>query len=112
MIDPRNMQAAPGALEALRGDIPVDRVDLVGAQLANVLMRAVVASGAIRGGNEEDLVLSVRIMREELKAFVDPQSGRYADERAVAKMPGPGAQLAFSALVAECVVRILRERKL
>lgn len=73
---------------------------------ADQLMRAVVNSGAIRRGNEADISLGSRIMREELKAFLfEP---KYADERALTL--GAGSSLAMASLTAECIRRIVAER--
>lgn len=73
--------------------------------LANTLMRAVVRAGCIRSA-DKDGDIAVRVMREELKAFVAGPA--YADERELAKTGGH--QLAMASLVTACVSRILAER--
>ena len=72
------------------------------------LMRSVVRSGAIRTGREDDISLSVRVMREELKALVDTSNPKYENEREVALSGRSG--LAMAALTAECILRITQER--
>jgi hypothetical protein len=52
-------------------------------ETTQTLMRAVVNSGCIRQGNEGDVTLAVKVMREELKAFLDTENPKYADERAL-----------------------------
>lgn len=71
-------------------------------QLADALMRAVVASGAV---TESKVEVACAIMREELKAFVFGPT--YADERELA-VTGRH-HIAFAALVAACVNRIAKE---
>lgn len=78
--------------------------DLI-ADLAQRLMRAVVAAGI----TADDTETAVRVMREEVKAFLTGDGGKYADERALVGQPG-GDRLAFASLVAECVRRIAAER--
>lgn len=70
---------------------------------ANQLMRAVVATGAVRS---QDADLACAVMREELKAFLF--GDKYADERALTLTGQSG--LAFASLVAECTKRIVAER--
>jgi hypothetical protein len=74
------------------------------AALADKLMRAVVNSGAIRSA-DQDADLAVRVMREELKAFIAGE--KYADERALVST---NSALAFGSLTAECIRRIAVER--
>lgn len=74
--------------------------------LCNTVMQAVVRSGAIRRGVDADIEVGIRVMREEVKAFIAGPA--YADERALA-LTG-GHQLAMSSLLASCVARILAER--
>jgi hypothetical protein len=71
--------------------------------LADRLMRAVVATGAVR---KEDAELACAVMREELKEFLT--GPRYADERELAKTGGDA--LAFASLVTACAARIVAER--
>jgi hypothetical protein len=73
---------------------------------ANALMTAVARTGAVRQGNEGDLDVAVKVMREELKAFLTEP--KYADERSLTLTGGQG--LAMASLVAECTRRILAER--
>ena len=76
--------------------------------LATALMRAVVASGAIRNepGND-NIDDAVQIIREELKEFlVGP---KYANERSIVETGGH--QLAFASLAAECVRRLAIESR-
>lgn len=75
--------------------------------LGTKLMEAVVASGCIRTP-EQDAALAIRVMREELKALIDPHSGRYAEERQLARQGAAG--LAMASLSLTCVERILAER--
>lgn len=80
---------------------------------ANALMRAVVASKAIRTGTEHyegDLTVAVRVMREELKSFLDvsPSNAKYRDERAIALTGQSG--LALASVIAESIYRICQER--
>jgi hypothetical protein len=74
--------------------------------LCDRLMRAVIATDAIRHGRADDIALGVSVMLEELKAFLT--ADRYADERAVT-MTG-GHDLAWASLVATTVARIVKER--
>jgi len=78
------------------------------ANLATALMRAVVASGAVRNdpGND-NTAAAIRIMREELKAFI--ADTKYANERSIVETGGH--QLAFASLAAECVRRLAVESK-
>lgn len=78
-------------------------------QTADNLMRAVVRSGCIRRGVEGDITLAVQVMRQELKSFLDTSSSKYADERALTMTGQSG--LAMASLVAECIRRIIEERK-
>lgn len=73
------------------------------ACLANTLMRSVVNSGAVSTANAD---VAVRIMREELKAFI--ADDKYADERALVQTGGE--HLAMASLTTECVSRILADR--
>lgn len=74
--------------------------------LADTLMRAVVASGAIRRGDDRDIETAVLVMREEVKEFL--AGDRYADERSLAQT-GQHV-LAMASLTATCVTRILAAR--
>lgn len=77
--------------------------------LCSALMRAVVASGAVRS---EDAELACRVMREETKRFVlPPETGEdsYAAERELI-LSGGNQRLALASLAATCVQRILAER--
>lgn len=80
-------------------------------QLADTLMRAVVASGAVR---EEDADIACKIMRAEMKAFLMPSedpANKYQPARELAQTGLPGAAgLAMASLTAECIKRILEER--
>lgn len=75
--------------------------------LANSLMRAVVNSGCIRSG-EQDATLAIEVMREELKLFLT--ADKYADERSLV-LGGGSSYIAYASLTAECVRRIIAERK-
>jgi hypothetical protein len=75
-------------------------------QTANALMVAVARTGCVRQGNEADLDVAVKVMREELKAFLTDD--KYASERAVT-LTG-GQSLAMASLVVNCTSRILAER--
>lgn len=75
------------------------------ARLANTLMRSVIATNAIRSADQDGEV-AVRIMREELKAFLTAE--KYADERAI--VATGGEHLALASLTAECIRRIVAER--
>ena len=78
------------------------------ANLATALMRAVVASGAVRnepGNDNTDAAL--RIMHEELKEFI--AGSKYENERSIIETGGH--QLAFASLIAECVRRLAVESK-
>lgn len=67
--------------------------------LANHVMRAVIASGAVTDGKID---LAVAVMRREVKAFLfEP---RYADERELAL--GGRQALALASVVATCVAEI------
>lgn len=77
------------------------------SEICNRLMRAVVASGAIRRNVDSDCTIAQTIMREELKAFLI-DGPAYADERELIKTGQAG--LAFASLTATCVTRILKER--
>lgn len=72
-------------------------------QTAQTLMRAVVATGAVRA---QDADLACKVMREELKAFLF--GDKYADERALT-LTGQGG-LAMASLAATCAQRIIAER--
>lgn len=79
------------------------------ATLGRSLMQAVVNSGCIRSA-DQDAALAVRVMREELKAFLNLEGGeRYADERALIETGGQA--LAWASLVARTVARITEERE-
>ena len=89
----------------------VDQMDRVLQSIADPLMRAVVRSGCIRLGNEADITLGSKVMREELKLLLckdHDTEGKYADERALAMTAGSG--LAMASLTAECIRRIIAER--
>lgn len=75
------------------------------ANLADTLMRSVVNSGCIRSA-DQDAAIAVKIMREELKAFI--AGDKYADERAIIQTGGH--HIAFASLTTECIKRILAER--
>lgn len=88
-----------------------DNLDRTITALGTQLMTAVVRSGCIRHGNQADIELASKVMREELKSFVIADmdtDGKYADERALALTGGHG--LAMASVVAECIRRILAER--
>jgi hydroxyethylthiazole kinase-like sugar kinase family protein len=76
--------------------------------LADDLMRGVIATGCVRSADAD---VACRVMREEMKAMLfadmDP-AGKYANERAIALTGGHG--LAMASLVTECARRILAER--
>ena len=77
------------------------------ASLCDTVMRAVVKAGAVRSF-DQDGDLAIKIMREELKSFLF--DAKYADERALVVERG-NQQLAVASLVAECVQRIIAERR-
>jgi hypothetical protein len=74
--------------------------------LAEGLMKAVVRMGVVRKGFDNDYTVAVRVMREELKAFLFDT--KYTDERELVKTGGHN--LAMASVVAECGRRILAER--
>lgn len=77
-------------------------------QTADSLMRAVVNSGAIRRGNDSDITLGSKVMREELKSFLYADDPKYDDERELTKTGQSG--LAMMSLTAECIRRVIAER--
>jgi hypothetical protein len=61
----------------------------------------------VQSRNEGDIAVAVRVLREEVKAFLfDP---KYEDERQLALTSGSG--LAMASLTATCIQRIVAERR-
>ena len=81
-------------------------------QTSQALMTAVIRSGCIREGehHDADIILAVKVLREELKCFLglEGEAAKYEDERALAMTAGSG--LAMASLTAECIRRIVAER--
>jgi hypothetical protein len=73
--------------------------------LAELLMRAVVRSGVLRGNQDIDIAL--RVMREELKELL--MGDRYIDERKLAEDLPNGYDLAWASLVVNTIHRIHEE---
>jgi hypothetical protein len=80
--------------------------------ICNSLMRKVVASGVMEGHQDHDC--AVRVMREELKLFLLPDTdaaGKYKDERDVV-LNGHNMEAAVLGILAlNCVARIRSERQ-
>jgi hypothetical protein len=80
-------------------------IDATISELANLLMRAVVRSGVLRGSQDIDVAL--RVMREELKELL--VGDRYVDERELTTSTPNGYDLAWASLVVNTIARIHKE---